>query len=330
MTSVSLGDLARTFMLRRHNAELKVKSQNLSTEVVTGLTSDVRKRLSGDFGTLGGIDRSLALLEGRKSVTSEASVLAAAMQTALEAIDTAAVDISGDLLNYGTSGSSMTLAQIGANAREEFTSAISRLNTRIGDRSVFAGTATQQSAVADAETILTALDGAIAGSTSAVDIETAISDWFDSPAGYEAVGYTGGSALADIKVSDVESVHLDVTANDSAIRETLKGLAMAAMIDRATPAAAQAALASIAGQRLVGNQVDRTELAATLGVQQAKIESASSSNANEIAALQIARKDLLGVDDYETATNLEAVQTQIETLYTLTSRLSRMSLVDYL
>ena len=53
-------------------------------------------------------------------------------------------------------------------------------------------------------------------------------------------------------------------------------------------------------------------------------------NAAEASALQIARNGLVAADPYDTATAIQAVQTQIETLYTLTARLSRLSLTDYL
>ena len=48
-------------------------------------------------------------------------------------------------------------------------------------------------------------------------------------------------------------------------------------------------------------------------------------HAAEGSALQIARNDLIGADPYETATELEAVYGQIETLYTVTARIAQLS-----
>ena len=53
-------------------------------------------------------------------------------------------------------------------------------------------------------------------------------------------------------------------------------------------------------------------------------------NGAETTSLQIARNGITAVDPYETASRLEATRQQLETLYTLTARISRLSLVDFL
>ena len=332
MTAVSLGDLARTFLLRRQNAALKEQAQSLSTEVVTGQAADVRKQVGGDLGALAGIDRSLATLTARKSLTSEAGLAAAAMQTALGAIDLASRDLALDIKSLGTNGSTMTIDQLGSQSDGAFRAAISALNTRVGDRSIFAGDLPQEPAMADAETILADLDLAVAGATTAADVEAAVSAWFDG-AGYATAGYKGGDPQGPMAVGATETAQIRITANDPTIRETLKGLALGAILERGPwsgTATERADLASRAGDRLLQNQSARIALAADLGLQEARIESAAATNAAEITSLQIARTNLLGIDSYEAATMLESTQTQIETLYSLTSRLSRLSLVDYL
>ena len=52
--------------------------------------------------------------------------------------------------------------------------------------------------------------------------------------------------------------------------------------------------------------------------------------AAEATALGLAREALIGADPYEAAAALEAAETQLETLYTLTARISRLSLVNFL
>ncbi len=69
---------------------------------------------------------------------------------------------------------------------------------------------------------------------------------------------------------------------------------------------------------------------ANLGTVEAHIETVSVQSASETSALEILKANLLSVDPYETASELQAVQTQLETLYALTARMSRLSLVDFL
>ena len=72
------------------------------------------------------------------------------------------------------------------------------------------------------------------------------------------------------------------------------------------------------------------EIRAMVGGFEGQIEGARARNGAEISALQIARSEIVRVDPYEAATELQAVETQLESLYAITARLSRLSLVDYL
>ena len=71
-------------------------------------------------------------------------------------------------------------------------------------------------------------------------------------------------------------------------------------------------------------------LGARLGTAQAEMANAMTRNDAEKNALEQSRLDLLSVDGYETAAKFQEAQGQLSTLYTLTSRASRLSLVDYL
>ncbi|ABN78067.1 flagellin [Cereibacter sphaeroides] len=333
MSAVSLGDLARTFLLRRQNAALKADVQRLSTEVVTGLAADVRQKTGGDLSALQAIDGSLTVLAARASATGEAASIASALQTGLARLDGLASDMSMKLLSVGNNATAMTTDQLGEEAEEAFRTAVATLNTRVGDRSIFAGTRPQQAAVLDADTILTALDTVIAGATTAADVQTAIEAWFDDPSGYSALAYTGGGRPASVTIATGETVALEVTADSSAIRDSLKGLALAAMLNRGALSGAlseRVSLGERAGSALLQGQTARVDLGARLGRAEARIHSATISNAAEFTSLQMARKELLGTDEYETATLLKATQAQLETLYNLTVRLSQMSLTDYL
>lgn len=333
MSAVSLGDLARTFLLRRQNAALKADVQRLSTEVVTGLAADVRQKTGGDLSALQAIDGSLTVLAARASATGEAASIASALQTGLARLDGLASDMSMKLLSVGNNATAMTTDQLGEEAEEAFRTAVATLNTRVGDRSIFAGTRPQQAAVLDADTILTALDTVIAGATTAADVQTAIEAWFDDPSGYSALAYTGGGRPASVTIATGETVALEVTADSSAIRDSLKGLALAAMLNRGALSGAlseRVSLGERAGSAILQGQTARVDLGARLGRAEARIHSATISNAAEVTSLQMARKELLGTDEYETATLLKATQAQLETLYNLTVRLSQMSLTDYL
>ena len=221
----------------------------------------------------------------------------------------------------------------GRSAKSSLETAISALNTRVGDRTIFGGVATNGPATATAETVMLALDTAILGAVTVADIETAVSAWFNAPTGFLATGYTGGPPLAPLNVAPGEEAKLDITATDPAIRATLKGLALAALLDRGVLAGQHAArqdLAKHAGLSLLDSQSERTYLAARLGTAQAQIDAAASRNAAETTSLQIARSEITAADPFETASKLQETQQQLEKIYAITARITRLSLMDYL
>ena len=333
MGLVSLGDMAQSFMLRRQTVALKSDLQRLSTELTTGRVADTVARVSGDLGPVSGIDASLARLKGYGAVTAEAGLFAGSMQTALGVVDDLSSALSRTLLAASSSSSQSLVDATGRDSRSRLETALSALNTRVGDRSVFGGVATNGPATAPAETIMLALDTAILGATTVQDIETAVTDWFNAPTGFAALGYAGGAALAPVNIAPGEEANLDITATDPAIRATLKGLAMAALLDRGVLAGQPAArqdLAKRAGLSLLESQSERTFLAARLGAAEAQIDAAASRNAAETSSLQIARSDITAADPFETASRLQETQQQLEKIYAITARITRLSLMDYL
>ena len=333
MSMISLGDLAQSFMLRRQNTDLKSDLQRLTAEMTTGQASDIGRHIGGDYAPLAGIDASLGQLQGYKAATSEAGLLSGAMQTVLGTVEGMASSLGPLLLAASSAGTATQVNAVGADARQKLGTAVALYNTDVGGRALFAGQATDGRATMDVETLLAALDTEIIGATSAVDIESRVTAWFNAPTGYASVGYLGDDPLQPMAVAPGETADLGFTAADPGIRDTLKGLAMAAMLDRGALAGnlqARADLARRAGENLVNSQTARADMAARLGTAEGQIAAAGVRNSAETSALQIARNGITDVDPYETASKLEATRQQIETLYALTARISRLSLVDFL
>ena len=89
-------------------------------------------------------------------------------------------------------------------------------------------------------------------------------------------------------------------------------------------------LQQTAGVDLLSTASPIANLQARLGHAEQQVEQASVRISAQQSSYGIARNDLVSADPYETATRLQAVQQQLETQYTLTARLSRLSLTEYL
>lgn len=330
---ISLGDLAQNFMLRRQSTDLKSDLQRLSTELTTGNAVDTGRQVGGDYTPLAGIDASLSRLMGYKSTTSEAALFSGAMQTVFGTVESMTSTLGPQLLAASSGTTATQVNAIGAEARQKLETAMALYNTDLAGRTLFAGVATDGAATISADALFTALELEIVGATSGADVASRVNNWFNSPTGYAAVGYLGGTPLAPVSVAPGDTADLGFTAADPGIRDTLKGLAMAALLERgalAGNAIERADLARRAGESLINSATTRADMAARLGTVEAQIESASVRNSTETSALQIARNGITAVDPYETASRLEATSQQLETLYSLTARISRLSLVDFL
>lgn len=332
MTRISLGDASLTNMLARQSADLRGQVQRGAQEVATGRHADIGKVLRGDFSPLLAVDASLARLQAYASTTTDAAMQTAAQQSALEAIAGHVSQVKGTLLGAPDYSTAAQVNTMGADLRGRLESAVGLLNTQAGGRAIFAGTATGTTPLGSAEDMLTALATAATGATTAGQVAAAVTTWFNDPLGYGAF-YQGGGALSPAPVAPGETAELSTTAMDPALRDTLSGFAMAALLDRGVLAgqpAERALLAQRAGQVLQSSGDARVTLAARIGSVEAQIETARTRNAAEESALGILRAEVGSVDPYEAATRLETARTQLESLYLVTARVSRLSLTEFL
>jgi flagellar hook-associated protein 3 FlgL len=336
VTSVTLGDMARAYLLRRDTIGLKTQLQTLTQEMTSGRKADLARAVSGDFKALAGIEHGLRLLTSYKTATAEAELFTDTLQTALETTATIASDLAPSLAAAGN-GSSALVHAAAVDARQKLHSVVSTLNARVGDRYVLSGAATDRKPLAGAEAILGALTAAIAGQTTASGVITAVTTWFNAPAGgggFSDAVYGGSAApLVGFRVGAGDEAAVTLTATDRTLRDTLKGLALGALVAEGALAGddtGRAFMMKTAGDTLMTATTPLADLRADLGSVQAHIADIATRNAAEGSALEIARNGIVAADPYETATALEAASSQIETFYTLTARLSRLSLADYL
>jgi flagellar hook-associated protein 3 FlgL len=332
MTRLSVGDASLTNILARQGADLRAQVSRASQEVTTGTHTDLARVLRGDVSPLLAIDASLTRLQAFRTTTQDAALQTAAQQTAISGLSSLAAGITTTLLGARDFQTTAQISAIAADMRGRLESAVGLLNTQAADRAIFAGAATDTVPLGSADDLLTALETAATGATTAGTVAAAVVNWFADPLGYGTF-YRGGAPLSDMPIAAGETADLSTTAMDPAIRDTLAGLAMAALLDRGMLAGnpeERARLAQRAGQELLTTEDARITLAARIGSVEARIEAARTRNGAEETALGILRSDIGSVDPYEAASRLEAARSQLESLYLVTARVSRLSLVEFL
>jgi flagellar hook-associated protein 3 FlgL len=332
MSRVSVGDASLTNILARQGAELRTQIQRASQEVATGKQADIGQALRGDYSPLLAIDASLTRLQAYTSTATDARFQVASQQTALSGLSQLATGIATTLMGARDFQTSAQVDTLAADARGRLSSAIGLLNTQASGRAVFSGVATDTVPLGSTDDMLAALALAATGATTAGQVAAAVTTWFADPLGYGAF-YQGGAALSSVPVAPGEVADISTTALDLAIRDTLAGFAMAALLDRGVLSgdlAERARLAQTAGQTLYSGEDARITVAARIGTVEAQIETARTRNSAEETSLGILRSEIGSVDPYEAATRLETVRAQLESLYLVTARVSRLSLVEYI
>ena len=335
MAVQTIGDLAQGLILRRQSNVLKQQVETLSQELSSGLTSDVTQHLSGNLVQLADVEHKLQVLESYRTSAQRGGTESGVMQTALERIQTETEALAGSALTFGTSVGAAGIDVFAQEARGALGALVSALNTHVGGRALFAGANVTDLPLASTEDFIAALGTAVSGAATMADLTTAMDVFFDTPGGgFETLIYQGGIApRAAYPLGEGESVTLDLRADDPSIRTVLKQVAISAVLDDPGITLSETdrfALAGQAGEALLGAQTRFTDIRADLGFAEERIDRAASRLSAEISGLNMMRTELLAVDPFETATELETVQLRLETLYTITARTSRLSLVNFL
>lgn len=336
MSWISTATLARSFVLNQQNKVLTEQLGQLSHELSSGQVADIGRATGGDFAPLAGIRHELSMLDGFDLAANEAALRSTLIQTSLGQIIESAESLSGDLLISSNLEQPTAIETAGLQARAALEQMVSALNVSGAGQSLFAGAATDQPAIAQAETLLTALRAEVTGLTIATDILAAVDAWFDIPGGgFGTDGYLGADTpVGAVRLSQTQSLSLSVSALDPEIREMLKSVAGAALVADQTLLAGdpveRSAIITASATRVLNAVSQVTGLSGEIGIAQNKIETIQAENAAKRHVLDLAEAEITGADPYETATKLQALETQLQTHYAVTARLSNLSLVDYL
>ena len=335
MSLTSIGDKSLHFNTMRATTQIKTRLSILTGEMSSGIAHDLTGHLRGDTARLADVDRRINLISGFSSTAAEAGQTLAAMQTTLQGVESSRSKLAAHLVALPSSAMPSHISNAIGSGRASFDSIVRALNTTLGNRSLFAGAATDTIALAEPDAMIASLGAAVAGSVTANDVQTAIDTWFDSPTGgFATLGYQGdtGPTLTRRIDSDT-SVKMDGRADDPALRAVLKAAAVAAMAGDPGLSLSddvKSQLLRSAGLQMLSAAQPLVNLQARLGLAEETVEETTVRQSAQKTAYGIMRNDLVTADPYDTAAELQQVQKQLETHYTLTARLSKLSLVEYL
>lgn len=332
VTATGTTELARMKAMQSRAISVRNALDKASTEMTTNEKQDRYEATGGNLTRLFAVEQSL----GRNKVYSQNISLTAQrltmMQTALSGITQnlskrgVAVTQAGELGDVGT----ITIQS--NNARSELEATIGHLNTGVAGQALFAGARTDGAALAGANDILADID-ALAGADAATTAAN-IDAYFTAPGGGFYARYLGSTTdVSPVAIGDGQSVDYGVTAIAPEIVAVLKGQAMAAVIAGGASGLAnneKAALAVRAGNQMLEGNNQMLALTGRVGMNQERVERAQAARVAETDVLENAQTAIIGVDYVEVASRVKSLETQLNTVYTITSRMANLRFLNFM
>ncbi len=327
-------DLARLQMLQRQAFTTRAALDAAAIEMTTGEKSSRFEATGGNLTRLFALERALERNKVFADTTALSDMRLDIMQESFGRILAPVEDLALDL---GTAVGLSDLAagrMHAATARRAFTDAVGVLNTRVAGQALFAGVATDRAALAPADDILAELDALAAGAATAADAITAIEAYFATGGDFFTNGYVGSTTdLSAVEIGDGARLDYAVRADDAELVAVLRAQALAAVVDGgafAGDAAAQLELLGASGQRMLEAREGMLALRGRVGVSQNTIERARAERVSERDAFELARSAIVATDPLAAASTYQTLQVQLESIFTVTSRLASLRFTNFL
>ena len=334
--NIGVPDLLASSRLARDMAQVNRNLERASREVSTGLRDDPVAAAGGDPARLYALDRDLAAIDTRLTNLQLGAVRGEVIQSSLQRVQDLVSELGVELAAAAERRDIGAADRYAGTARSAFESVVNTLNSSFADRSLFAGAATDGAALADPDVILAEVAARVAAAPDAATALTAIDDYFfNDPAGFDTTGYLGSTSDAPAtEIADGERIALATRADNDAIRGALAALAAAVIgAERAAPALSEVERLELLGSAASAGIAARDEvinLRATIGVAEERIETAQVRTEAEKTVLELSRNRFVLRDQFEAAAEFTALETQLQSIFTITSRLSSLSLSGFL
>jgi flagellar hook-associated protein 3 FlgL len=321
--------------------------KELSSGVKADLVAALRDRAAEDVDLRNALNDSAEFKGTTELVASRMDM----MQTALGGVREMASQMRNTALTSRDSVSRGYLQEAAATAIDRINSF---LNAQMGGRTLFAGIRTDMAPMQPGTTVNTATGyspqqavsqvitnlGPIVDAASAVAVANGadgVSAIFDDSNSdpnlrYSTTFYNGATTgTVTARLDRGYEIDYGVRADDPAMRELLQGLYMLASVPYGSvPEDAFLAWQDEAVAHINAGFQGVIDLSAELGYKQSVVNDAITQHEATIVQLNNQVATLEAADPFETALRLSQLQTQLEATFSLTARMSELSLTKFL
>jgi flagellar hook-associated protein 3 FlgL len=344
VTISSISTASLTSILSQSVNSMQTQLANAELELSTGQDANVGLSLGAEAGQDISLQQQQSFMQTLTSTNNLVATRLSTTQNALSSIQTTAQDFLNSLISNEGSQTSASILQ--TTATSSLQSMISTLNTTENGDYIFAGTNTSNapifgSAASNATAVNSAFSAALsaAGSTASTMSGTDMTNFLT---GSSFTGlFTGSdwtsnwSSASDqplttqISTSDTETT--SVSANQTAFQQLTEAYTMVSSLATQNLSSDAYQAVTTQAQSLVSSAISGlTDIQANVGVVQSDITDSNNQMSAQMTILSTQVTNLESADAYDAATNVNNLQTQIETAYSLTNQLHQLSLVNYI
>ncbi len=324
-------DLLSFSTLSRNVADIKSRADTARTEATTGRIQDITQQTRGNVGDTHLLKKAVDDVVAYQDNITFAIGRADATQKILGSINEDSARIASQALAAAKRDDDAIVRTSAEEARGAISTIFAGLNASVGGRALFGGDVAEQFPLSSPQQLIADIEAIVAAAPDAATAEADIATYFNDPAGgFMTNIYQGGAGDApEVEIAPGVRVDVSVRADSQEIRDMLRGLVSMIAFSSA-PFTDAGSLVESGATLTLETETTFTDLRARIGAGEARLENARSRYAEEEAALTTLYNQRTTRDPYEAASQLQLLETQLESSYLLTARLSRLTLANFL
>lgn len=331
--------------LREPIARIQRALTQAQTELSTGRHADLGPTLGARAGAADALHQARDRLDVLTQTNALATTRLGATQDALGSILQTAQDLQKTVVAALNGGGDA--AALAASAKAGFAGIAATLNTSVAGQYVFAGVDTDSAPLADngasgLQAITDAFRAAFgvdpsdpaASAVSAADmrgfLHGAVASSF-TPSGWRAQWSSASDEAITSRISPTRNAATSVSANEASLREVAQAFAALAQLGSPTLAADTRGALLTQASGLLGDAISGVAaLQSRVGLTQTGVREATDDAAKRQGILSVQIGAMEEIDPAEVSTRISTLTTQLEAAYSLTARISQLSLVRFL
>jgi flagellar hook-associated protein 3 FlgL len=318
------------------------------TELSTGNYADIGLTLGAQTGQSVSLQSESALLQTISNTNAAVSTRLSTTQNILSSLQSSAQNLLNSLIE--TNGATSSAGTIQTTAAASLKSLISSLNSSLNGDYIFAGENTANAPFTDyygvsapnKQAVDSAFSTAFGMSQSSAGVSgisgTAMQSFLDTRFSslFQGSNWTNNwSSASNValtsQISPTQIENTSVSANMPAFQQLAQAYSMIADLGiQNLSSGAFGTVVSAAEGVLTSAIGGLTSMQENVGVVQSAVTNATNQMSLQMNLLSTQVSNLESVNTYDVSTRITDLQTQIETSYSLTSKLSQLSLVKFL